>query len=131
MPMRGARWVGAGLADQVVMATANAANTLLPIGLLADPARAGALVLSVGLGYLVLSVNRAFVGDVLLAQVSRLSGEERSRMVRHALAAAFVVGCLAGLILIGIWAFWRHPSSKIDLQDLIWVAPFLPVILLH
>jgi O-antigen/teichoic acid export membrane protein len=131
MAMRGARWVGAGLADQVVMATANAANTLLPIGLIADRTRAGALVLSVGLGYLVLSVNRAFIGDTMLAQVSRLDGAERARMVRHALAAAVAVGCVAGAILIGVWALWRHPSSKIDLQDLIWVAPFLPVILLH
>jgi O-antigen/teichoic acid export membrane protein len=131
MAMRGARWVGAGLADQVVMATANAANTLLPIGLLASRSRAGALVLSVGLGYLVLSVNRAFVGDVLLAMVSRLEGAERARMVRHALAAAVVVGCLAAVILLAVWAFWRHPTDKIDLQDLVWVAPFLPIILLH
>jgi O-antigen/teichoic acid export membrane protein len=131
MAMRGARWVGAGLADQAVMAAANAANTLLPLGLLADRSRAGDLVLSVGLGYLVLSVNRAFVGDVLLAQVSRLDGAERARMIRNALGAAVVVGLLAGVILIGVWAAWRRPSGRIDLRDLIWVAPFLPVILLH
>jgi O-antigen/teichoic acid export membrane protein len=131
MAMRRARWVGAGLADQAVMAAANAANTLLPIGLLPDRSQAGALILSVGLGYLVLSVNRAFVGDVLLAQVSRLDGSERARMVRHALTTAVAVGLLGAVALIGVWAAWRHPSGKIDLRDLIWVAPFLPVILLH
>jgi O-antigen/teichoic acid export membrane protein len=131
MAMRGAKWISAGLADQAVMAAANAANTLLPLGLLADRSRAGDLVLSVGLGYLVLSVNRAFVGDVLLAQVSRLDGAERARMVRNALVAALAVGLLAAVILIGVWAAWRRPSGRIDLRDLIWVAPFLPVILLH
>jgi O-antigen/teichoic acid export membrane protein len=131
MAMRGARWVTAGLADQAVMATANAANTLLAVGLLESKARAGTMLLSLSLGYFVLNLNRAFVGDVLLAQVSRLEGRERDRLVRHGLAAAVTVGCLAALILIGIWLCWRRPGTNIDLQDLIWLAPFLPVILLH
>jgi O-antigen/teichoic acid export membrane protein len=131
MAMRGARWVTAGLADQAVMATANAANTLLAVGLLESRARAGTMLLSLSLGYFVLNLNRAFVGDVLLAQVSRLEGRERDRLVRHGLAAAVAVGCLAALVLIGIWIWWRHPGTNIDLPDLIWLAPFLPVILLH
>src|SRR5439155_1078483 len=67
---RGARWVTAGLLDQVVIASANAGNTLLALALL-DRARAGTLILSIGLAYLVIGVNRAFVGDVLLALASR------------------------------------------------------------
>jgi O-antigen/teichoic acid export membrane protein len=131
MAMSGARWVTAGLVDQVVMASANAAMTLLPLGLLASPKRAGVLVLSVGLGYFVLGLSREFVGSVLLAQASRLEGEQRARLVRHGLAAAFSVGCLAALVLLAVWGFWRHPATNIDLQDVVWVAPFLPVILLH
>jgi hypothetical protein len=131
MALRGPRWVAAGLADQAVMATANAANTLLPLGLFADSTRAGNLVLSVGLGYLVLTVNRALVGDVLLAHVSRLAGAERDRLVRHALAAAVTVGCLAAVALLVVWAAWRRPTAGVDLADLVWLAPFLPVVLLH
>ncbi len=131
MAMSGARWVTAGLVDQVVMASANAGMTLLPMGVFADKERGGSLVLSVGLGYLVLGISREFVGNVLLAQASRLEGEQRARLVRHGLAAAFTVGCLAALVLLAVWEFWRHPGKNIDLPDLVWLAPFLPVILLH
>jgi O-antigen/teichoic acid export membrane protein len=131
MAMSGARWVTAGLVDQVVMASANAGMTLLAVGLLPSAGRAGTLLLSIGLGYFVLGVSREFVGNVLLAQASRLEGEERVRLVRHGLAAAFVVGCLAALVLLSVWAFWRHPAPNVDLRDLVWLAPFLPVILVH
>jgi len=129
--MRGARWVAAGLVDQVVIAAANAGTTLLAVLVIHPDPRAGQLLLTIGLGYLVLGLNREFVGNVLLAQVSRLSGAERDRMVRNALAAGFTVGCGAAVILLGVWAFWRHPAPKADLQDLVWLAPFLPAILLH
>ncbi len=131
MAKRGARWVAAGLTDQVVIAAANAGATLLAAIAIRPESRAGGLLLSIGLGYLVLGLNREFIGNVLLAQVSRLDGAERDRMVRNALAAAFAVGCLAALILLAVWAFWRHPVPKADLQDLVWLAPFLPAILVH
>jgi O-antigen/teichoic acid export membrane protein len=129
--MRGARWVAAGLVDQVVIAAANAGATLLAAIAIRPESRAGGLLLTIGLGYLVLGLNREFIGNVLLAQVSRLDGAERDRMVRNALAAAFTVGCLAALILLAVWALWRHPIPKADLQDLVWLAPFLPAILVH
>jgi O-antigen/teichoic acid export membrane protein len=130
MAMTGTRWVTAGLVDQVVMALANAGMTLLPMGLF-DRERGGELVLSVALGYFVLGVSREFVGTVLLAQASRLEGEPRARLVRHGLAAAFTVGCLATVILLAIWEFWRHPGTNINLADLVWLAPFMPIVLLH
>jgi O-antigen/teichoic acid export membrane protein len=129
--MRGARWVAAGLVDQVVIAAANAGTTLLAVLVIHPDRRAGQLLLSLSLGYLVLGLNREFVGNVLLAQVSRLSGPDRDRMVRNALAAAFCVGCVAAVALLGLWAFWRHPVPKADLRDLVWLAPFLPAILVH
>jgi O-antigen/teichoic acid export membrane protein len=129
--MRGARWVAAGLVDQVVIAAANAGTTLLAVLVIHPAGRAGQLLLSLSLGYLVLGLNREFVGNVLLAQVSRLSGADRDRMVRNALAAAFCVGCLAAVALLAVWAFWRHPVPKADLRDLVWMAPFLPAILVH
>ena len=83
------------------MATANAGNTLLALTLLL-PKRAGVMVLSLGLGDLVIGVSRAFVGDVLLALASRYDGERRARLVRNGLTTALTVGGVAGLIFIGV-----------------------------
>jgi len=131
MAMKGARWVATGLVDQVVIAAANAGLTLLAALTIHPERRAGQLLLSLSLGYLVLGLNREFVGNVLLAQVSRLDGAERDRMVRNALATAFTVGCGAALILLAVYVFWRHPVRNSDLGDLVWLAPFLPAILVH
>jgi hypothetical protein len=126
---RGVGWVTAGLVDQVVIACANAANTLLALALL-DRQRSGVMLLSLSVAYLVMFINRAFVGDVLLALASRYDGERRERLVRNGLAAAATIGLLGAVILTGVWAVWpNHPD--LDLRDLIWVAPLLPMILLH
>jgi len=127
--LRGARWVGAGLLDQVVMATANAANTLLGPLLIARD-RAGLMVLSLGVGYLAMYLNRAFVGDVLIAMASRYEGERRDRLVRNGLTTALLAGLAAGVIFVLIWAL-RPRGTDTDLRDLIWIAPFLPFIMLH
>jgi O-antigen/teichoic acid export membrane protein len=129
--MRGARWVATGLLDQAVIAAANAGLTLLALAVVSPRGRAGDLLLSLSLGYLVLGLNREFVGNVMLAQVSRLGGAERARMVRDGAAAAFGVGCLAALALLGMWAFWRHPVNDVSLGDLVWLAPLLPAVLVH
>ncbi len=130
MPMHGPRWVVTGLVDQVVIAAANAGMTLMA-ALVIPSDRAGTLLLAIGLGYLVLALDREIVGNVLLAKVSRLDGVERDRMVRNALAAAAAVGVLAALVLLAVWTFWRHPAPRADLQDLVWLAPLLPAILVH
>ncbi len=124
------RRVAAGLVDQAVMASANAAMTLLPIGLFGKE-RAGSLVLTIGLGYLVLALSREFVGSVLLAQASRLDTTERARLVRHGMAAATALGVLGSLVFLGIWAFWRHPAHNVNLGDLIWLVPFMPFVLCY
>lgn len=127
--MRRTGWVTAGLVDQVVIATANAANTLLALALL-DRSRAGIMLLSLGVSYLVIGINRAFVGEVLLALASRYDGERRDRLVRNGLTAAFVVALSAAVLLIALW-LGLPAKGDIDLRDLIWVAPFLPSLLLH
>jgi len=123
----GVRWVAAGLVDQAVIASTNAGTVLLAAGLL-DRDRAGAMLISLSVAYVVMGLNRAFVGDVLVALASRYEGEQRDRLVRNGLAAAFCVGLLASVVLVGVWA--SAPRSGL-LRDLIWVAPFLPMILLH
>ncbi|GAA5182375.1 hypothetical protein GCM10023322_19230 [Rugosimonospora acidiphila] len=127
--MRGARRVAAGLSDQAIIACANAANTILALALLTR-ARAGAMVLSLGLAYLVLTLNRAFVGEVLIVLAARLDEQRRARLMRNGLAMAVTFGVVAVAVLLVIWVL-RPRSGNIDLQDLVWLAPFLPVILLH
>jgi Polysaccharide biosynthesis protein len=121
--------IAAGLLDQALIAAANAGTTIVALALLSRD-RAGGLVLSLLLGYLVLTLNRAFVGDVLVTMASRLEPEPRARLVRNGLATAALVGFLAALILLGVWLL-RPRSGDIDLQDLVWLAPFLPAVLLH
>jgi hypothetical protein len=124
-----ARWVTAGLVDQVVIASANAANTLLALALL-DRTRAGIMLLSLGLAYLVMGISRAFVGEVLLALASRYDAERRERLVRQGLGTAATIGLLAAVILFVVWLVWPA-RGDVDLRDLVWVAPLLPMILLH
>jgi O-antigen/teichoic acid export membrane protein len=126
--VRGARWVSAGLADQFVVACANAGNTVLAIALL-DRHRSGIMLQSLALAYVVMFLNRAFVGDVLLALASRYDDERRERLVRNGLAAAATFATLAAVVLLAAWAVW--PRGDVNLMDLVWVAPFLPVLLLH
>jgi O-antigen/teichoic acid export membrane protein len=121
--------VTAGLADQVVIATANAANTLLALALLSRP-RAGVMLLSLGVAYLVIGINRAFAGEVLLALASRYDDERHDRLVRNGLSAALTVAVGAAVLLTVVWAT-LPAHGDIDLRDLIWVAPFLPSLLLH
>jgi O-antigen/teichoic acid export membrane protein len=126
--VRGVRRVGAGLADQFVVACASAGNTVLAL-LLLDRHRSGVMLQSLALAYVVMYLNRAFVGDVLLALASRYDGERRDRLVRNGLATATAFAAVSAVVLLGLWAFW--PRGDVNLTDLIWVAPFLPVLLLQ
>ncbi|MBN1173485.1 MAG: hypothetical protein JXA67_15035 [Micromonosporaceae bacterium] len=123
------RWAGAGLADQGVMGLANAGNTLLA-AILLPRARASDLLLAAAVAYFAIGLNRAFVGDVLLALASRYDDDRRERLVRDGLCSAMGLGLLGMLAFAGVWAFFP-PAGPIDLRDLIWLAPFLPMILLH
>jgi O-antigen/teichoic acid export membrane protein len=126
---RTSRWVTFGLVDQAVIALANAGNTLLALTLL-DRTRAGIMLLSLGIGYFVIGVNRAFVGEVLLTLASRYEGERQRELIRNGAAAALTFALAAALLLGSVWLL-LPTRGGIDLRDLIWVAPFLPSLLLH
>jgi O-antigen/teichoic acid export membrane protein len=119
-----------GLADQIVSALSNAAAIVLPAVLLTDDQEAGATMLALTVAYVVLSVSRSFVGEVLLAHASRQDDAGRLRLVRDGAAAALVVGIAAGLVMLGVWAI-RPDSGNLDLSLLIWVAPAMPFLVLQ
>lgn len=119
---RGARLVGAGLADQVVVAAANAGNSLVALLLLPDTGRAGTLVLALAVGYAAISLNRAFVGEVLLALAPRFEQADRDRLIKDGLAAALVAGLGTAVILAGLFFV---------LPDLPWIALIAPIVMLQ
>ncbi|HEX2419443.1 MAG TPA: hypothetical protein VHJ83_15180, partial [Micromonosporaceae bacterium] len=106
---------------------ANAGTTLLG-PLLLDRDSAGLMVLALGLGYLAAYLNRAFVGDVLIAVGSRHEASSRDALVRDGLATAFVAGMAGTVVFVVVW--WVTPEF-LGLRDLIWIAPCLPAILLQ
>lgn len=122
---RGQRAV-TGLVDQVLLAVANAGNGLLAVILLPRE-EAGGVLLSIACLYFATGVNRAFVGDVLLAHASRYDGEERRRRVEHGAATALTIGMLAAVVLGALSLLW--PGDMLD--HLTWAVPFLPFLLLH
>jgi O-antigen/teichoic acid export membrane protein len=124
------RRVPLGLADQIVSALSNAAAILLPLVLLPDQQEAGAAILALTVAYVVLSVNRSFVGEVLLAHASRQDVTVRARLVRDGAAAALVVGIVAGLVMFGVSALWPD-TGNLDLSQLIWVAPAMPFVVIQ
>ncbi|MFF5231082.1 hypothetical protein [Dactylosporangium sp. NPDC000521] len=123
------RFVGAGLLDQVVIATANAANTLLG-GILLPKDQFGALALALSVGYFSMYLNRAFVGDVLLALASRFDGEHRGRLIRNGLTTALCSGVTTMIVFTVLWLAWPH-DGNIDLDELIWLVPFMVPLMLH
>ncbi|MGI5243010.1 hypothetical protein [Dactylosporangium sp. CA-139066] len=123
------RLVGAGLLDQVVIAAANSANTLLG-GVLLPKGRFGALALALAVGYFATCLNRAVVGDVLLALASRYDGEPRARLARNGLATALCSGLITGVVFVALWAL-SPGRGEIDLHQLIWIAPFTVPVMLH
>jgi len=129
----GVRFFGAGIVDQVVIAAANAGNSLLALLLVSPNGRAGVLALALVVGYVVVSLNRAFVGEVLLALAARFREESaaRTRLVSDGLTAASIVGLLAAALLTVVWGVGAVTGGKLALPDLVWVAVVLPFVLLH
>jgi len=95
--------VTVGLVDQVVIALANAANNLLAVAVL-DRSRAGVMLLSLGVGYFVIGINRAFVGEVLLTLASRYEGDRQARLIRDGASAALTLAGTAAVLSTLVWS---------------------------
>lgn len=115
-----------GLADQAVIAAANAGNGLLATVFL-PPAEAGIVLVCLATVYVAMGLNRAFIGDVLLAQASRFEGPTRRRMHTDAIATACCTGTAVAVVLALLWLLW--PGRLLD--PLIYVVPFIPALFAH
>jgi O-antigen/teichoic acid export membrane protein len=125
--LRGGRQVVAGLSDQVLVALTSAGTSLLATAVLDRPA-AGAMLFSLAFMYFAQGVSRAFVGDTMLAHVSRYDGDgDRRRQFTNAHATAGTLGVLGAVVLLAIWAL----SGYGGLRDLIWGVPFVPSVLMQ
>jgi O-antigen/teichoic acid export membrane protein len=125
--LRGGRQVVAGLSDQVLVALTSAGTSLLATAVLDRPA-AGAMLFSLAFMYFAQGVSRAFVGDTMLAHVSRYDDEDdRRRQFTNAHATATGLGLLGALVLLAIWGL----SGYGGLHDLIWGVPFVPSVLMQ
>lgn len=127
--LRGVRWIGAGFADQALIACANAGTTLLVASVI-DRTASAAPLLAVSIAYFVIGISRAFVGEVFAALASRHDGEKRDRLVRDGLTTAALIGTVACVVFVALWVFWPN-RGQYDLSDLIWLAPFMPFVLVQ
>ncbi|GIG57878.1 hypothetical protein Lfu02_22500 [Longispora fulva] len=125
-PGSGRRRILLGLTDQVVIALASAGNALLATVVL-ERSRAGSVLIAITTLYFAMGVSRAFIGEAVLAHVSRFDGADRRRREEDALASALIIGSGCAVVLFGLWLF--GPADWFG--DLIWAVPFLPLLLLH
>ncbi|WP_018349097.1 hypothetical protein [Longispora albida] len=125
-PATGRRRILLGFTDQAVFGLASAGNALLATAVL-DPDRAGAVLISITTVYFVMGISRAFVGEVVLAHVSRYDGAERRQREEDALASTLTLSVAGAVICLGLWLF--GPSEWFG--DLIWAIPFLPALMTH
>lgn len=124
--MTNRRRVTLGLADQGVIAVAGAGNGLLATAVLPVDS-AGVVLVSIATVYVAMGITRAFIGDILLAHVSRFEGATRRRMYADAAATAVCCGAGAAVLFALAWLWW--PNELLD--PLIYVVPFIPSLLLH
>lgn len=117
----------AGLADQILNAGANAVTGLLPAAFLSLTEAAHPLF-ALTCGFFVVGVVRALVGDTLLVHGSLFDddADARRRRVTDAAGTAAALGVAAAAVGVGAWAL--GPDW---LRDVVWVAPFLPFLLVH
>lgn len=121
-------WVkrgSAGVADQVLSSGTNFATAFVASAVL-DVGTFGSFIVSIAIVIFFLSVQRAFVGIPLLSRLSSTDPAQRPGLISDAVSAALWLGLLGTLVGIVAWS-----SGLALVQDLIWLAPWLPAILVQ
>jgi len=117
--------VAAGVADQAVNSGTNFATAFIA-GRLLSPDHFGIFILALSAGYVALGVQRAVVGDPLLAYASAFDGDERRGLIRDAVTSALVVGVAVALLGLGAWA-----TGSAETRDVVWLVPWIPAVLVQ
>ncbi|MFL6077292.1 MAG: hypothetical protein ACJ73S_28360 [Mycobacteriales bacterium] len=123
MRLPASRRAMAAVADQAISSGTNFLTSLIAMWLL-GPRQFGGLTLALALGYLVLGVARAVIGDPLLAHASAQADEDRRRMVRDATTTALLLGVVSALVVAGF-------GMVTGPHELVWVAPWLVPLLVQ
>lgn len=115
----------AGVADQVLSSGTNFATAYVA-SLLLDVTTFSTFVIAFSIVLFALGIQRAVVGFPLLSHASTFDEPQRRRMVDDALASAFVLGVVGAALGLLVWA------SGVELvHDLVWLAPWLPAVLVQ
>lgn len=117
--------VAAGVVDQIVSSGTNFATSLVAARLLA-PDRFGSVVVALSIAVLVITAQRAFVGDTLLAYASAAEPARRAELARHAVTAAAVLGCAGALVGLAVGSL---PFALT--RDVGWMAVWLPAVVVQ
>ncbi len=115
----------AGVADQAVNSGTNFATAFVA-GRLLTPDHFGIFVIALSAGYIALGMQRAVVGDPLLAYASAFDGDERRRLLGDAVTTALLVGVVVALLGLGAWA-----TGFAETRDVVWLVPWLPAVLVQ
>lgn len=114
-----------GVSDQLVSSATNFLVAFLAARWL-EIDEFGSLVVAMSVVYGTIGLQRAVIGDPLVVHASALPAEDRRRVIGDAASAAFWLGLLASLaaVLLGV-------TGLPVLRELVWFAPWLPLVLLH
>lgn len=115
----------AGVLDQVLSSGTNFLISLVAARLLA-PDRFGSVVLALSVAFVAIAVQRALVGDTLLAYVASSPAERHKTLAHDAMCAATWLGVAAGFT--GLAIGWLPFQATCDVG---WMAVWLPVVLVQ
>ncbi|MDQ4039620.1 MAG: hypothetical protein M3313_15025, partial [Actinomycetota bacterium] len=114
-----------GVSDQLVNSGTNFLVTFLAARWL-DVGQFGALVVALAVVYGVIGLQRAIIGDPLVVHASAMPSDARKQVIGDATMAAFWLGLLASLAVVLLWV-----TGIPVLRELVWFAPWLPMVLVH
>lgn len=114
-----------GIADQIISSGTNFATGFVA-GRLLDATLFAQFVIALSAAYIALGVQRALVGDPLLAYSAGFEEPERRRMAADATATALWLGVLATGLGVAAWATGWSLT-----RDMIWLAPWIPAVLVQ
>jgi len=114
-----------GVSDQLVNSGTNFLVAFLAARWL-DVGQFGALVVALAVVYVVIGLQRAIIGDPLVVHASAMPTDARKQVIGDATMAAFWLGLLASLAAVLLWV-----TGIPVLRELVWFAPWLPMVLVH